>query len=93
VSVVALEENRRIVIGWPTRVEWVFDARGDAATLVVITASGFTGSEDEQVKAAIDSMGGFSFVLAACKAWLEHGIALDIAADHDPDHHVNASPG
>jgi uncharacterized protein YndB with AHSA1/START domain len=89
VEVVALEHDRWIVIHWPTPVEWTFAPRGEEATLVTITASGFTGAEDEQVAEAIDSMGGFSFVLAGCKAWLEHAVQLSLVADHKPDHHVN----
>ncbi len=88
VAVIALEENQRILIRWPSPVEWQFSPRGADATLVTITASGFSGTEDEQVASAIDSMGGFSFALAACKAWLEHSIQLNLVRDHNPDHHV-----
>ena len=88
VTVKAVERDRRILIGWPTPVEWSFTPRGDETTFVVITASGFVGSDDEKVTQAIDSMGGFSFVLAGCKAFLEHGVALNIVADHNPDAHV-----
>jgi uncharacterized protein YndB with AHSA1/START domain len=90
VQVVALEENERILIHWPTPVEWQFSSRGDNATFVTITASGFTGTDDEQVTSAIDSMGGFSFTLAACKAWLEHAIELNVVLDHDRDHTVQS---
>ena len=38
---------------------------------------------------ALDSMGGFSLVLAALKAWLEHGIALNLVADRNPEAHVS----
>ena len=34
---------------------------------------------------ALNSTGGFSFVLAAMKAFLEHGVELKIVEDHDPD--------
>jgi uncharacterized protein YndB with AHSA1/START domain len=85
VSVKAVERDRRILIEWPTPVEWVLDPRSGDTTLVTITASGFTGTDDEMVAQALDSMGGFSFVLAGCKAYLEHGISLDLVADHDPD--------
>ncbi|MCA8939188.1 MAG: SRPBCC family protein [Planctomycetes bacterium] len=88
VEVLELEQDQRILIGWPTPVEWVFSPRGKDATFVTITASGFSGSEGEQVSGAIDSMGGFSFLLAGCKAWLEHGIQLKLVDDHNPDHHV-----
>ena len=84
VRVKALEPNRRILIEWPLPVEWTFEARTDDTTFVRITASGFTGSDDEQVAQAIDAMGGFSLTLAGCKAWLEHGLALNLVADHNP---------
>lgn len=85
VRVVATDPYRRIAIEWPTPVEWVFTPRGDDATLVQITASGFTGTDDEKVAQELDSMGGFSFVLASCKAFLEHGVDLGLIADHNPD--------
>jgi uncharacterized protein YndB with AHSA1/START domain len=91
VSVLELEENERIVIEWddpPTRVEWSFAPHRGRTTQVRITNSGFSGTRDEQVKAALDAMGGFSFVLAGLKAWLEHGIALDLIGDHFPDAHI-----
>jgi len=91
VAVKAVEHNRRILIEWPTPVEWVFTARSDDTTLVSIMASGFAGSSDEQVARAIDSMGGFSFLLAGCKAFLEHGIELNLVADHNPDAHVTGN--
>ncbi len=91
VHVRAIEPNRRILIDWPTPVEWVFEPKGADSTLVQITASGFKGTDDEQVAEALDSMGGFSLVLAGCKAYLEHGIELGLVPDHNPDHHVAKS--
>jgi uncharacterized protein YndB with AHSA1/START domain len=88
VAVKAIEPNCRILIEWPTPVEWLFAPKGADATLVSITASGFTGSDDEKVARAIDSMGGFSYLLAGCKAFLEHGVMLNLVADHNPDAHV-----
>ncbi len=91
VLVKAIEPTSRILIEWrdpPCPVEWRFEAREDDTTLVVITNWGFTGNEDEMVATAIDSMGGFSFVLAALKALLEHNINLGLVADHHPDAHV-----
>ncbi len=88
VAVKAIELNRRILIEWPTPVEWLFTPRADDAALVTITASGFTGTDDEKVAQAIDSMGGFSYLLAGCKAFLEHGVLLNLVADHHPDAHV-----
>lgn len=91
VTVLELEQDQRILIEWddpPTRVEWVFTARADHTTFVSISNYGFMGSGDEVVRQALDSMGGFSFVLAGVKALLEHGVALDLVADHYPDAHV-----
>lgn len=90
VRVVALEPHRRIAIEWPTPVEWRFTPRGEDATFVAITASGFEGSDDEQVAQALDSTEGFNLVVAACKAWLEHRIDLRLVADKDPDAHADA---
>lgn len=87
VNVKTVEQNQRILIEWdepPFPVEWVFSARGEDATLVSITSQGFHGNDDEVVAKALDMMGGFSTVLAGAKAWLEHGIALNLVADHNP---------
>ncbi|MCA9831757.1 MAG: SRPBCC family protein [Dehalococcoidia bacterium] len=91
VRVKALEPDHRILIDWgdpPREVEWQFTARPDGTTLVIVSERGFQGSDDEMVAQAIDSQGGFSFVLAALKAFLEHGIQLNLVADHQPDAYV-----
>ena len=91
IHVEAIERPSRILIRWgepSTTVEWQFTSHGAEATLVRISNAGFRGTEEEVVGMALDSMGGFSLVLAALKAWLEHGIALDLVADRDPDAHV-----
>ena len=85
VYVKAMEHNKRILIEWPNLVEWVFTPRGNNTTFITITSSGFTGNDDEVASKAIDSMGGFSLLLAGCKAYLEHGIMLNLVADHNPD--------
>lgn len=89
VQVHHLEAGRMIRVAWPTPVEWVLEPRGEGATLVTITASGFVGTEDAQVAQALDAMGGFSFALAGCKAFLEHGLELNLSLDHAPDAHVS----
>jgi len=90
VDVKAVEQNERILIEWgdpPCPVEWLFSARADKTTLVSISTWGFSGSEDEVVAKALDSMGGFSLVLAGLKALLEHNVILNLVADHYPDAH------
>lgn len=88
VSVREAEENRRILVEWdpdaPTQVEWRFIPGDNGHTLVKITESGYGGTADEAVARAIDSMGGFTMVLAAAKALLEHGIVLTVVADAHP---------
>lgn len=87
VKVKAIEPNQRILIEWddpPCPVEWTFTPRSDDSTLVVITNSGFAGSDDEVVNQALDSKGGFATVLAGAKAWLEFGIELNLVRDQFP---------
>lgn len=88
VTVRTIEPNERIVIEWPTTVEWIFSPRGADATFVTVTESGFDGADDDKVAQALDSVGGFSIALAGCKAFLEHGIELNLVADYNPDFNV-----
>ena len=89
INVKAVEQNRRILIEWnapanPSSVEWTFEPRGDDRTFVIVRNWGFSGDADKIVAEAIDSTGGFSFLLAAAKAFLEHGVELNLVADHNP---------
>ena len=88
VVVKAVEPDTRILIEWndpPCPVEWKFEARGKDATLVTIETSGFRGSDSEIIAQALDSKGGFTSVLAGCKALLEHDVALNLVGDQFPD--------
>jgi uncharacterized protein YndB with AHSA1/START domain len=89
VDVKVLEPNKRIIVDWssgeaPTTVEWRFTPYSDDTTLVSITNSGFTGNEQSITKQALDSTEGFAFVLAGLKAYLEHGVQLNLVADRHP---------
>jgi hypothetical protein len=46
---------------------------------------GFRGDEDQVVQEALDSTGGFTWVLAGAKAFLEHNIVLNLVQDRFPD--------
>ncbi len=87
VLVKEFEPDCRVLMEWGSPgetyspVEWTFDQR-DEGTLVSVSTYGFTGTGDEIVAQAIDGMGGFTMVLAAMKALLEHGIVLTVVADH-----------
>jgi uncharacterized protein YndB with AHSA1/START domain len=88
-----IEPDKRILIEWDsyvgrTPVEWVFVARPDDTTQVTVTNYAFQG--ENVVSQAIESTQGFTFLLSGLKAWLEHGIALDLVADKNPDHHVSS---
>ncbi len=88
ITVTEWEENRRIVGEWeddPTTVEWHFEAVGDNATLVRISCRDFHGKEAEVLSQAIDTKGGYTMVLAGLKAWLEHGIELNLVRDQFPN--------
>ena len=93
VEVKAVEQDRFVKFDWcskegddpATTVQWKFTSHGDNATYVDIEVSGFEGDGDAILAQVADQAGGFSFVLAAAKALLEHGIQLTITADRHPD--------
>jgi uncharacterized protein YndB with AHSA1/START domain len=90
VDVKAIEKNKQILVEWngpknPSLVEWTFETRDRDRTFVTVKNWGFKGDPDKVVSEAINSTGGFSFVLAALKAFLEHDIELNVVLDHDPD--------
>ena len=89
VNVKEVEEGKRILIEWGnygsmTSVEWVFTPYESDKTYVSITNSGFQGDGDKVVKDALDSKGGFTWVLAGLKALLEHDLELNVIADAFP---------
>jgi uncharacterized protein YndB with AHSA1/START domain len=91
VSVKEIERDRRIAVEWsgaqqpPTMIEWTFRARPDGTTYVTVTNSGFAGDPEQIATQAIGSTEGFTFLLAGAKAWLEHGIELNLVRDKHPD--------
>jgi uncharacterized protein YndB with AHSA1/START domain len=90
VEVEALEPNRRIAIKWsgygtPNRVEWRFTDRADGTTYVEIENTGFSDAEGDVAAQAVSSTEGLAYTLAGAKAWLEHGLRLDLVPDKFPD--------
>ena len=84
----AVEPPTRIVLDFPsplglTQVEWRFTAM-PAGTFVEVIQTGLVGDGDELVKTAMDAVQGFTIVLAGAKAWLEHGIQLELVSDRFP---------
>ena len=89
VTVKEIETDRRILVEWPgygapTTIEWVFTPRPDNTTFVSITNAGFSGEAAAVAKQALDATEGFTIVLAGLKAYLEHGIRLNLVADRFP---------
>ncbi len=89
VDVKEIEVDKRILIEWGnygsmTTVEWIFTPYENDATYVSITNSGFKGDGDKVVSDALDSKGGFTWVLAGLKVLLEHNIELNAIADAFP---------
>ena len=78
----------QLVIEWPghdgnyTQVAWSFEETVSGYTLLTIEESGFTGSDEAIVERALDSTGGFNQVIVAAKALIEHGVELNVVADH-----------
>jgi uncharacterized protein YndB with AHSA1/START domain len=95
VDVKELEPSRRILVEWdvdknPSRVEWTFTALTPTTTFVSIVNSGFVGDGDKIVEQAMGSAAGFELMLAGLKAYLEHGIKLNLVEDRFPDQLVNS---
>jgi uncharacterized protein YndB with AHSA1/START domain len=92
VSVKELVENSRVLFSWsgytpdnPTTVEFRFIPMHDNTTYVQVTETGFTGTGDELVRYVTDSTGGFTFLVSALKALLEHNIVLGLVLDAPPE--------
>ena len=81
-------EPDKIVIEWEgldgnrTQVMWLFDETDDGDTILTIEESGFVGSNEEIVERVVDSTCGFNQVIVAAKALVEHGVAVNVVADH-----------
>lgn len=87
VKVVEVKQNRRIVLEWAggdsvdeaggynTRVTMRFEPLEDGRTLVSIAEEGFRDTEGGR-KASYSNCSGWTQVLCAMKAYLEHGINL-----------------
>ena len=90
VSVKAIEKDKRILIEWDgyqsrNTVEWIFTAYKDDTTFVSVTETGFQGDDEQIIRDALDSKGGFTWLLAGAKTFLEHGIELNLVTDAFPE--------
>ncbi len=88
VQVKVVNEPQRIVMDWEgpdgnaTQVSYSFAATEEGETILTIEETGFAGSAENQVAQALNSTGGFNQVVIAAKAFIEHGVAVNVVADH-----------
>lgn len=84
VNVVEIIPNEKIVIRWGdpfTTVEFLFKAIAPGKTFVVIKNYGFREAGEALLAVAVDTAGGFTTLLDGMKAWLEHGLKLNLVGD------------
>ena len=68
--------------GNATTVAWSIRGSDNGDTILTIEESGFVGSSEAIVARVLDSTGGFNQVVVAAKAFIEHGIGLNVVASH-----------
>jgi uncharacterized protein YndB with AHSA1/START domain len=87
VNVKEIIDNELIRVEWeqpPTTVEFIFKTLSDGNTYVVIRNYGFQQTGDELLNVIKDATGGFTTVLDGLKAFMEHGIHLNLVLDKFP---------
>jgi uncharacterized protein YndB with AHSA1/START domain len=87
VFVKAISENVKITIEWGeplTTVDFEFKSLSDDTTYVTIKEYGYDKTGDDLFDTIKDATGGFTTVLDGLKAFLEHGINLNLIADKYP---------
>ena len=82
--------NSKIEIEWGgatddrLRVEWTFETIEENTTFVTIVMDGFTGDLESLLAKVSGTVGGFCWVLAGLKAYLEYHIQLNLVGDRFP---------
>lgn len=80
-------KDQKITIEWDnptTTVDFEFTSVSEESTYVVIKNYGFSQSGKELIDAIKNNTGGFTTVLDGLKAYLEHGINLNLVRDKFP---------
>lgn len=67
-----------------TIVDYEFTSPTPDTTYVIIKNYGFNPEGEELIQAVKDNTGGFTTVLDGLKAWMEHGIELNLVKDKFP---------
>ena len=84
VKVKEIVQNKLISIEWDepaTTVDFEFEDITNETTYVVIKNYGFSQTGNELIDAIKNNTGGFTTVLDGLKAYLEHGINLNLVGD------------
>jgi uncharacterized protein YndB with AHSA1/START domain len=84
----SIDPRKQIKIQWGDDIDaivtWKFESIGVNKTFITITNEGMKGTKAEIMVQIRDATGGFSWVLAGAKAYLEHNIQLNLIADRYP---------
>jgi uncharacterized protein YndB with AHSA1/START domain len=86
VDVIEIIYHKKITIRWSqprTTVDFLFEPAGEH-TLVIIKNYNLQGKGSELIETIKDLTAGFTTVLDGLKAWLEHGINLNLIGDKFP---------
>jgi uncharacterized protein YndB with AHSA1/START domain len=86
VQVLEIVPNRIIKTKWGSpanNVDYEFQEM-KSGTLVTIKSYGYEKTGEYMMRVINDNTGGFTTVLDGCKAWLEHGINLNLIVDKFP---------
>lgn len=98
VSPHAIIKDKLIFFTWPapgdiiTTVEIHFSPRGKNAAFVTVEEKGWSAVNKKVIELVAGQTEGWTLVLTGLKAWLEHGIKLNLVADHNPEA-LAGSPG
>lgn len=87
VTVKNIVPNELISVDWgdpATAIDFIFKPVTDDTTYVIIKNYGFHSEGEALLKELINTTGGFTTVLDGLKAYLEHGINLNLIADKFP---------
>lgn len=91
VSPHALIKDKLIFFTWPgpgdviTTVDLTFSPRGNNNTFVSVEEKGWSAGAANLVEIVVGQTEGWTLVMASLKAYLEHGVHLNVVADHNPD--------
>lgn len=94
VQVLKIVPDKLIATLWgdpAVNVDYEFTSMGPDKTYVVIKNYGHPLKGEELIAAIKDNTGGFTTVLDGLKAWLEHGIQLNLVLDKFPNQ-LNSPP-